>query len=209
MKCSVNEDEPQTLIQFLWGLDSRIARVVDLHPYTNLEELINLAHKVEQQQRIKPKPESQRSFTRSINYPRTTTPNIEPNPPKTAPTNPLVPQRNAPSPSLPPPNQRFMKRCYGCQGVGHIVFECPNKKVITFVEYESIKEKEIECGETEEVECVGPNEGECLMIRKLLTSSFVTPQDNQRDAIFHAKCTIDDKVCSLIIDGGSCANVAS
>ena len=49
MKCRVNEDEPQTLVRFLGGLDSHIARVVDLHPYTNLEELIILAHKVEQQ----------------------------------------------------------------------------------------------------------------------------------------------------------------
>lgn len=55
MKCSVNEDEPQTLVQFLGGLDNRIARVVDLHPYNNLEEPIILAHKVEQQQqKIKP-----------------------------------------------------------------------------------------------------------------------------------------------------------
>ena len=36
MKCGVNEDEPQTLVRFLGGLDSRTAQVVDLHPYTNL-----------------------------------------------------------------------------------------------------------------------------------------------------------------------------
>ena len=27
--------------------------------------------------------------------------------------------------------------------------------------------------------------------------------------IFHSRCTIQDKVCNLIIDGGSCTNVAS
>ena len=27
--------------------------------------------------------------------------------------------------------------------------------------------------------------------------------------IFHSQCTIPDKVCNLIIDGGSCTNVAS
>jgi len=31
----------------------------------------------------------------------------------------------------------------------------------------------------------------------------------QREAIFHTRCTVGGKVCSLIIDGGSCANVAS
>ena len=35
------------------------------------------------------------------------------------------------------------------------------------------------------------------------------PQETQREASFHTKCTIDDKVCSLIINGGSCAYVAS
>ena len=44
---------------------------------------------------------------------------------------------------------------------------------------------------------------------KYLTVSSVTLQDNQREAIFHTKYTIGEKVCSLIIDGGSCANVAS
>ena len=82
------------------------------------------------------------------------------------------------------------------------------------VEYESIKAKEgeveeIDCGETKEAKCLGPEEGQCFMIHKVLTASSFTPQDNQREAIFHSKCTIGDKACSLIIDGGSCVNVAS
>ena len=32
---------------------------------------------------------------------------------------------------------------------------------------------------------------------------------DQRETIFHTRCTVEGKVCSLIIDGGSCANVAS
>ena len=31
----------------------------------------------------------------------------------------------------------------------------------------------------------------------------------QRDNIFHTRCHVKDKVCSVIIDGGSCTNVAS
>ena len=33
--------------------------------------------------------------------------------------------------------------------------------------------------------------------------------DTQRENIFHSRCLVIGKVCSLIIDGGSCANVAS
>ncbi|MCR2848146.1 retropepsin-like aspartic protease, partial [Heyndrickxia coagulans] len=31
----------------------------------------------------------------------------------------------------------------------------------------------------------------------------------QRENIFHTRCHVQNKVCSLIIDGGSCTNVAS
>ena len=31
----------------------------------------------------------------------------------------------------------------------------------------------------------------------------------QRDNIFHTRCFVGDKVCSVVIDGGSCTNVAS
>lgn len=31
----------------------------------------------------------------------------------------------------------------------------------------------------------------------------------QRDQIFHTKCWVKDKLCILIIDGGSCTNVSS
>ena len=33
--------------------------------------------------------------------------------------------------------------------------------------------------------------------------------ESQRENIFHSRCLINDRVCSLIVDGGSCANVAS
>ena len=33
--------------------------------------------------------------------------------------------------------------------------------------------------------------------------------EQQHGNIFHIHCHVNNKVCSLIIDGGSCANVAS
>ena len=33
--------------------------------------------------------------------------------------------------------------------------------------------------------------------------------EQQRENIFHTRCHVQNKVCSLIINGGSCANVAS
>ena len=31
----------------------------------------------------------------------------------------------------------------------------------------------------------------------------------QRENLFHTRCHVQNKVCSVIIDGGSCTNVAS
>jgi len=102
--------------------------------------------------------------------------------------------------------------------LGHIASECPNKRVVSLAEYqasfEELNEEEEERMEVclaenvEEVE-EGPNEGELLVIRRAL-SDFATQDDmEQREAIFHTRCTVGGKVCSLIIDGGSGANVAS
>jgi len=55
LKCDLNEDESQTLIRYLSGLEEKIAHVVELYPYTFLNELSNLAHKVEMQKRLKGK----------------------------------------------------------------------------------------------------------------------------------------------------------
>ena len=33
--------------------------------------------------------------------------------------------------------------------------------------------------------------------------------EQQRENIFHTRCHINNKVCNMIIDGGSCANVSS
>ena len=36
------------------------------------------------------------------------------------------------------------KMCFKCQGLGHIDFECPNKKVIALIEEDEAKEEDVE-----------------------------------------------------------------
>jgi len=43
------------------------------------------------------------------------------------------------------------KMCFKCQGLGHVAADCPNKRVITLVEYEAIKEEKIEEEQEEDV----------------------------------------------------------
>ena len=43
----------------------------------------------------------------------------------------------------------------------------------------------------------------------LVLQRILHAEESQREHIFYSRCTIQGKVCSLIIDGGSCTNVAS
>jgi len=47
LKCDLKEDDAQTMVRFLSGLNEHIAHVVELHPYATLDELSSLAYKVE------------------------------------------------------------------------------------------------------------------------------------------------------------------
>jgi hypothetical protein len=55
-----------------------------------------------------------------------------------------------------------------------------------------------------------PVEGESLVARRdLNTQTKIDDIEQQRENIFHTRCYVNNKVCSMIIDGGSCTNVAS
>ena len=45
-------------------------------------------------------------------------------------------------------------------------------------------------------------EGECFVVKRTLISSEAPPLPSQREIIFHTRCHIEGKVCSVIIDGG-------
>jgi len=55
----------------------------------------------------------------------------------------------------------------------------------------------------------GPNDWEILMVRMALSGLIAYENQEKRKAIFHTRCTIGGKACSLIIDGRSCTNIAS
>ena len=80
------------------------------------------------------------------------------------------------------------------------------------VEYEAVKEEEIEEGkkgylaeedeENQEEVKEEDDEGEILPLRREL-SSQKSEKEEQRENNFHSRCIVQGKVCSLIIEGGS------
>jgi len=108
--------------------------------------------------------------------------------------------------------------CFKCQGLGHIASDCPNCKVITLADWSTVKEQfeeeqkeheyENEVKETQEEVMEEANEGELLVLRRILSNQEGV-RGERRENIFHSRCTVQVKVCSLVIDGGSYANVVS
>ena len=56
--------------------------------------------------------------------------------------------------------------------------------------------------------CVFSHLSVCI-IRRMLGTILKPFDETQSENIFHTPCFINNKLCSMIIDGGSCANVAS
>ncbi|XP_048617123.1 uncharacterized protein LOC106421507 [Brassica napus] len=213
-KLEVEEPEPSLMSQFLDGLHDRIARKVERQPYEDIQDLLHYAIMAEQHikrktastSRSKPtwttlaaktvdkgkaieiesrykKNQSEQSGTNQTDQGKTQAQNLR--------TRDIV--------------------CYKCQGKGHYARDCPNKRVMVLKadgEYESQDEAEVGAVVSDEEVTDYPETGELLVTRRALSALF-DPETIQRENIFHTRCSVEQKVCSLIIDGGSCTNVAS
>ncbi|GJX23196.1 zinc finger, CCHC-type containing protein [Tanacetum coccineum] len=102
------------------------------------------------------------------------------------------------------------------QGTCHISFEYPNKSLITLADFELASGYEfssdlaghfIPLNDVAE-EVTEPDEGSCLVVRRTLSTITTQEENLQRESIFHTRCTIAQRVCTVRIDGGSCTNVA-
>ncbi len=72
-------------------------------------------------------------------------------------------------------------------------------------------EQELPCdqGVVELGDDSGGEEGLILVTRKILLATKIEDVDWLKDNIFYTTCSINAKICNLIIDGGSCENVVS
>jgi hypothetical protein len=110
-------------------------------------------------------------------------------------------------------------KCLKYLGKGHIASQCPNRRVMLTRDNGEVESKS-DKSESEEMpplvdrsdkeEITYLVEGEVLVKRCALNMQIKEDDvDQQRENIFHTRCHIQNKVCSMIIDGGSCAYVAS
>ena len=108
-------------------------------------------------------------------------------------------------------------RCFNCLGIRHIASQCLNRYTMILREdgrFEFEEETNEESKQTlgdDEKDVEYPVTRELLMTRKILSVQVKEEVDEvvQCDNIFHTRCHIEDKVCSMVIDAGNCKNVAS
>ncbi|XP_071714018.1 uncharacterized protein [Rutidosis leptorrhynchoides] len=198
MRCDAKEEDEQVIARFLGVLNPEIADVVSLQQYWTFADVCKLAIRVEKQQR---KGKTKLSFFRNPTYvPSKPTPVIDKGKGEQR-----VPQA--------PGNSSRVPKCFKCQGMGHMMRDCPNQRTVRVWDdeepiYDTKEEPEVD---QEESEVLYVDQGEALVVRRALAAMLDNTDDFSwlRNNIFRTKVTSKGKVCSMIIDGGSCENVVS
>ncbi|KAG2411370.1 hypothetical protein I3760_Q007100 [Carya illinoinensis] len=217
IRANVEEDREATMARFLSGLNREIANVVELQHYVEIEDMVHMAMKVERQ--LKRKGTSRYTSVSSTPWKpkwekddRAVT-KAKTEPPKGNDEG----TSNKPKLASQPSRNRDIK-CFKCLGSGHIASQCPNKRVMIMRDNgEVMTASEDDRDEIPELEDASdddgveyPVTGESLVARCALNTQIKMDEaEQQRENIFHTRCHINGKVCSMIIDGGSCTNVAS
>ncbi|XP_048229543.1 uncharacterized protein LOC125370018 [Ricinus communis] len=105
----------------------------------------------------------------------------------------------------------FKRTCYKRQERGHIASECPKRNILTIhpseedsYSYESESNNE----DVEEYDAEENDNPLCGVVRRVLHSEPLKDMQ-QRENLFHTRCKVLDKTCDVIVDGGSCTDVAS
>ncbi|XP_071926127.1 uncharacterized protein [Coffea arabica] len=230
LRADIQENREATMARFLNGLRAEIADQLELQYYVEIEDMVEKAIKIEQ--RLK-----RRGTTRNYNsHPQTFTRPFQSRREERGSNawNPPKPKQDQGSSSRPPVTKTDSKvvskptiktskprncdtKCWRCQGVGHIASQCPNPRtmlvlpngdIVTDDEEEDYKDMPPLVEEEDEIEEVPTQDKVGLVARRALATQ-ASKDELQRDNIFYTRCHVTNKVCSLVIDPGSCTNVAS
>jgi len=115
-------------------------------------------------------------------------------------------------------------QCFKCLGQGHVMKDCPNNRVLIVTEggeYDSASEYECELlaengkfGDALENEGDSYNEysfeaGNTIVVTKALSVQLKDEEQAQRSNLFQTQAKVNNKLVKLIIDSGSCHNLAN
>ncbi|KAI0520337.1 hypothetical protein KFK09_007809 [Dendrobium nobile] len=221
---NLNESANQMVARYIGGLKDIIQDRLELNSVWSMSQAVNFALKAEMQQNRQPKS----TFTRrhwqepTYNSSKNSAPAVK-TPSNAAPfASPSTPLPNA---SFEPKNQLKQRpptqenpytkpaifKCFRCFQPGHKSNECPQRRQLQLVECEEDDDQvEIGVEEEEDTEDVRADDGDpliCILEKLLLAPRQAS--NSQRHAIFRTRCTLNGKVCDLLIDSGCTENVIS
>ena len=221
IRANVEEDREVTMARFLNGLNRDIANVVELQHYVVLEDMVHMAMKVERQLKRKgpAKYSSVSTPTWKSKWGRNETHDKAISKSKTETSKSKEDDSTKHKGKFETQvNRNRDIKCLKCLGSGHIASQCPNKRVMIMKdngEVETVSENDSD--DMPPLEDVSGDdgkaydeEGELLVSKHALNTQIKVDETNhQRENIFHTRCSVNKKVCSMIIDGGSCTNFSS
>ncbi|XP_072084530.1 uncharacterized protein [Arachis hypogaea] len=217
IQANIKEESKATMARFLSGLNRDIANTVEHLPFVTMEDLVNLAIKVERQQKAKGlRNSTSRWDSRGANFGEKT--GSKPTESKEKPTEQNRKTHMLNSTSKSPARHRDIT-CFKCRGLGHYASECPNKMTMVIKANDIFSESDNLDGyeDMPHADDTTDNEdiveyavsGETLVTRRILNVQAKGDRLEQRENIFHTKVLLGGKVGLMIIDAGSHTNVAS
>ena len=239
IRANVYEDEEQTIARFRAGLHRNIQRIVEFQPYHHLIDLVHQATKAERQlqqdaKNSKPLSYGMRTmsgggksisrFTAAPSSAKSSSGDLHSNVHgvfrgKNAAAQGMSSKPSASTTTLVGSTAKSSGiQCFKCGGRGHVIKECPNNRVIIVKdngEYESTSEEEVEeeyddeAHEDEEHTRCEFEQGAALVVAQILSVQMKEAENGQRHNLFQTRAKVQDKVVKVIIDGGSCHNLAS
>ncbi|XP_074303038.1 uncharacterized protein LOC141637460 [Silene latifolia] len=183
--CDLEEKEELRVARFIKGLIPSLASKVEVQIYNGFDDVCRLALKFEKQDKAKKSYTYSRGASSGLSsYSKSTTSKQK---------EVVTEEVKDKGKGVVEPKGSSLRRCFKCQGYGHIANECPHKRALTAQELRNIVPAFVQTEQSTELSDIEEDEEEA----------------EQREHIFHTRCKVHSKICNLIIDSGSCTNVVS
>ncbi|KAK1677889.1 hypothetical protein QYE76_038737 [Lolium multiflorum] len=225
-RARVRESLEMTLQRFLNGLRFNIKGIMRHHSYATMNELLHHAREAESQlaEELQMKGRTTGAGRYTPRAPPSMAPSSRPADVPTSSSKPVsnvsntkkpVPAASGTSSNMSTARNRDMV-CHTCGGKGHFKKDCPNRKVMIINEdneYETGDDVDPNAPDEDDYDSDGydafPSEAQTIVVSQRVLN-VQSSASTQRCNLFQTKALVGpDKACKVIIDGGSCRNLAS
>jgi hypothetical protein len=222
IRCGMLEEPDAAMAHFRGGLNREIQDILDYKEYADMTQLFEFACKVEREV------QGCHSRTYSNTFAGRNSSSSSA-PPLPAPSTPTLRERTTTPAGAAPATGAASTTgctrditCFCCSGCGHLARDCPNKRTLLIHdngEYSSTSDSEelehtlLATDNAAKTDIhVNPGDAdryESLVVQRVLSTQVAPVEKNQRHTLFHTKVVVQERLIHIIIDSGSCNNLAS